>query len=304
MQETTGNLERVGVFGLGGTGKTMLAARVAQKVRESAQLKVIWLEVGESYDQSGLLETLARSVGISLQTLPDQKQRASYLRGKTTDAKLLVVLDDVNDDEVANLLLSAIGGGNGVVLTGRDPSMRAVTKHGLQNLILDPLPSEAAAAMLRFLVGAKSSEQYTQFEWTSLAQAVGNLPLALEVIAGDLRFRSVPDLNAYRRQYLDTGEWSKADPTSASLVKAIRASVEQMGQQFVDAFACLGVFVGASLGLRSVTQVCGFESTSEAVSLLAGLQRRILVRSSADGFFSMHRSCGRQRAKYSWKASR
>lgn len=278
----------IGVFALGGTGKTMLAAKVVAQIREVEQLRSVWLEVGEAFDVNELQESIARSVGSSLQQVSDPRLRASHLRGITDGAGVLIVLDDVNDDHACEELLGAIGNGNTVVLTSRNPAMRSVKRFGLEPVVLDPIPESAATDLLLLLTGRETVSQEERDRWQVLAAAVGNLPLAIEIVAGELSFRPDQALEVYMREHVETGRWILEDRASVGLVTAIRKSAEQLGERYAEAFACLGVFAGTALTIPGVQQVCGLASADDAFTFLANLQRRMLIRSAGDGLFTMH----------------
>ena len=218
LVELIGKQRWCGVFGIGGTGKTILGAYVAQKMRMEKGINVVWLDLNENTEIERILETLAQSVGHSLRTMPDAQQKHGYLRAVTEDKGLLIVFDDVNDDKILETLLKSVGGGNSVLVTGHDQGLKSIRQYSLEVLLLDPLPHDAATSVLLSLAGISANLSPSEvMAWTSIAKSVGCLPLALEIIAGDLRFRSNRNPQEYLKTYIATGKWLKSEEFSARL---------------------------------------------------------------------------------------
>ena len=278
-----------GVFGIGGTGKTILAAYVAQKLRKEKGIRVVWLDLSENAAIERVLETLAQSVGHSLRTIPDARQKYGYLRAITEDKRLLVIFDDVNDEKVLETLLKSIGAGNTVLVTSRYQGLRSIRKYDLQVLLLDPLPHDAATRVLLKLANISTALSPTEVEaWTSIAKSVGFLPLALEIISGDLRFRSNRNPQEYLKTYIATGKWLKSEEFSARLRGAIDESFHQLSLDHQRAFACLGVFAGNGFDLKAIKVICGFDSIESAEEFLLILKKRLLIRDTLGDTFSLH----------------
>ena len=271
-----------GVFGIGGTGKTMLAASIAQQARKSLKERVIWFEIGENPEYDLILESLAKTVGSSLRSTPDIKQKKSFLRALTGDKGLLIIFDDVNDDHILNQLLECIGAGNAVLITGRDQGLKSVVRYHLTPILVESLPLEEATDILMELSGIDSNTKTNRGVWQQLSQAVGNLPLAIELIAGDLRFQ--PDPLQYLEQEINTGKWLQdtASDLSSILHQALKRSLDALGTEYINAFACLGVFTGRGFDRQAIQRVCGFPDINSTNQFVSELMKRMLLRCDAD----------------------
>jgi hypothetical protein len=277
-----------GVFGMGGTGKTILAARVARQIRKSATAQVVWLRYHEEASVEQILETLAQAIGHSLRSIADANQRDAFLRGVTEDKGLFIVFDDVNDDIVLTTLLDSVGSGNAVLITSRDQGLKSINKFGLEVVSLEPLPVDASTELLLQLSGASQPTLSNTESWQELARAVGNLPLALEVIAGEMRFRSDPDPEAYLISQVSTGRWLKNEEVQERLYGTLRKSIELLPLHYRKAFACLGMFSGNGFELSAVRAICGFDSKESAEGFLAAMRKLMLVSDRSAGIFSLH----------------
>ena len=277
-----------GLFGMGGSGKTILAAYVAHQVRMSEQMPVIWLSLNQETDAEKILETLARALGHSLRTIPDTYQRGTYLRGISEGMNLFIVFDDVNEDALLEKLLDAVGTGNSVLITSRNQDLRSIQKFGVEIILLNPLPMEAATEVLLELSGNKDVSVSEINAWQNLAKAVGHLPLALEVIAGDIRFRSKHDPIEYLESQIKSGRWLKNEDLEERLSRALQQSIDQLSQDYKLAFACLAVFTGGGFDAEAVKAVCNITSDEETENLLVTLRKRILLRDMPDDTITLH----------------
>jgi len=277
-----------GVFGMGGTGKTILAASVANQIRKSAKAQVIWLHYHEETTVEQILETLAQSIGHSVRSIADANQREAFLRGVTEDKGLFIIFDDVNNDNTLNTLLDSVGSGNAVLITSRDQGLRSIIKFGLEVVSLEPLPIEAAIDVLLQLSGASQPALINMDSWHKLAQAVGNLPLALEVIAGEMQFRSKPDPDAYLNSQVNTGEWLKKEEVQERLYGTLQKSFELLPLNYRKAFACLGIFSGSGFDSSAIKAVCSFNSNEDTEDFLVAMRKLMLITDRSDGMLSLH----------------
>jgi hypothetical protein len=70
----------VGIRGMGGLGKTILALAVAWAAKESRQ--VIWLDIGETPDCLALINLLIKDIGGEI-TFPDIRTAQAWIKANT-----------------------------------------------------------------------------------------------------------------------------------------------------------------------------------------------------------------------------
>ena len=94
----TGRMQRVGVQGMGGIGKTVLATAVARddSVRRAFGDGVFWLTFGQTPELSALQLQLAKALGSdTLQPFTNHSDGAACLRELLASKTCLLILDDV-----------------------------------------------------------------------------------------------------------------------------------------------------------------------------------------------------------------
>jgi tetratricopeptide (TPR) repeat protein len=168
------------VHGLGGVGKTQLAAEYAHRHASDYNL-VWWITAEQPAAIPGQLVALARQLGIPEAAEQGETIHALWqmLAGR---GRWLLIFD--NADDPAHLRpWWPPGGGGRVLVTSRNPAVGDLTAAALQ---VDVLLRREATSFLRRRGGIRSQAA------DALADALGDLPLALEQAAAYLRETGTP----------------------------------------------------------------------------------------------------------------
>jgi len=177
---------RVAVFGLGGVGKTQLAAYYVHRHRTDYPDGVFWLRAAEEGGLVGDLASLAWHLALPERELREQeRQVAAVLRWLRERRRWLLVLDNLEPaaQEAVDRWLSHGLSGH-LLLTSRAPVWPV-------RLGLEPLPLEVARRFLLQRTGQDDAEAAD-----AVAEALGRLPLALAQAAAYLEV-SGRDLSSY-----------------------------------------------------------------------------------------------------------
>jgi DNA-binding SARP family transcriptional activator len=171
--------EPVLLHGLGGMGKTSLAATVAAERIELTQQPVIWLEAGDA-DVDTLFEALAHPFGqrqAIARTAGDD--RVVAIRELLLKQQALLVLDNIWNDRALYKLMKAIPPGMPVIATSR----QSIPIDG--KLIAVPeLAAKSALALLNYYA---RNEFSVESGAESLCKLLGGHPFALEVAGNQLK---------------------------------------------------------------------------------------------------------------------
>ena len=170
----------VAIHGMGGIGKSTLAAAVAHDAEARARFPdaVLWATLGQQPDILPLLSGWIQAMG-DYQFMSHVETASAYLRSLLREKAALIVVDDVW--KTAHVV-PFLGGGpsSRVLITTRDATIAEAMGAWLLNL--DVMTSEQALGLLTGRLGYEL-EGEDRDRATAICKLVDHLPLALELVA-------------------------------------------------------------------------------------------------------------------------
>jgi DNA-binding SARP family transcriptional activator len=174
------------VLGTAGVGKTALAVRWAQAVRDRFPGGQLYVNL-RGYDPdrpltaSAVLAGFLAALGVPGAEVPDDLDgRAARFRTEVANRRMLVMLDNAASVEQVRPLLPGTASCV-VVVTSRAALAGLVAVHGAHRLDLDVLPAGDANSLLRQLIGERVDDE--PLATSVLVERCARLPLALRVAA-------------------------------------------------------------------------------------------------------------------------
>jgi len=180
----TGTAHRVGVQGMGGIGKSVLTAAIAQdeEVRRAFPDGVLWVTLGQTPMLTLRQSQMAEVLGAGQRTFTDIQLGKAVLGELLADKACLLILDDVWQAKHA-AAFDALGQRCKMLLTTRDRGLIAAL--GAVECQLGVLSNEQALALLA--LWAEQHEETLPTEGHEVVRECGNLPLALAMIGAMVR---------------------------------------------------------------------------------------------------------------------
>jgi len=240
-----------GLHGMGGVGKTALAAHLAHQLRPDFPDGILWARLDTS-DTMSILAAFAGAFGQDVSQLRDIDSRAAQVRSLLADKRALVVLDNAeNSAQVRPLLPPGIGGCAVLITTRNDLSVA----DGWPRLTIEPFdPAGREALQLFEKYLGKAVVRQNRAALLEMATLLGHLPLALAITAG--RLASQPGgtnakvfLDALRQSTSRLDALARDDLAVRVSFDASYAALIGLQQSF---FAGLGMFDGADFSLEAV----------------------------------------------------
>lgn len=239
----TGTARRVGLHGMGGIGKSVLAAALARdcEIRRAFPDGVLWVTIGQSPNLTLRQYDLCLSMGAPPSILfPDVDAGKALLSTVLADKACLLILDDIWKPEHAKAF-DSLGPRCRMLLTTRDAEL--ITALGAQEYRLDVLTEDDA---LTLMAGWLASEEMPEQERSphvaplranlpraahEVAQECGYLPLALALSAAQVRDGTPWEdlLDALREADLEFLEHPHG-----SILKTLKVSVDALQQTDPD----------------------------------------------------------------------
>jgi NB-ARC domain len=221
----TGRGQALGVQGMGGIGKTVLAAALAHdlEVRQTFVDGIYWLTIGQKPNLLDLQNQLSRQLTGSKETFTTEQEAKDALREALEGRPVLIVVDDA----------WTIGDVDAFSVTA-PPARLLITTRNNELLFdaaehrVDVLSPGDALKMLAEWIGEKSPDKLPS-EADQVAKECGYLPLALAMIGAMIRLRPTAWKDALGRlQRADLEAIKLAFPgyPYLDLLRAIEVSVE------------------------------------------------------------------------------
>ncbi|MEV6920831.1 BTAD domain-containing putative transcriptional regulator [Amycolatopsis sp. NPDC051106] len=267
-----------------GAGKSTLAVRAAHRLRARFPDGQLYVPLGR--DVGEVLADLLRALGVPGPAVPDDvRARAAVFRGRLTDRRVLVVLDDAGDPEHVRALLPGTPG-CAVLVTSRQ---RLSGLAGAHRLSLGPLSDAEATELLNRLAGARVARE--RAEAGRIVAACARLPLALRIAGSRLAIRPHLRLGELADRLED--EVRRLDELTVSDL-AVRSSIalshEGLRPPARRAFRLLGRCKLVDLPAWAVTTLIGEPDADEAVEELveASLLEAREPDATGEGRYRMH----------------
>ena len=284
----SGVAARVGLQGMGGIGKSVLASALAHRpeVRRAFPDGIFWITLGQKPQLAELQRWLARESGDEA-LFPDERSGKECLRNLLAGRKALLVLDDVWQREDAEAF-NVVGAMGRILLTTRDAGLVTALASKETHYRVE-LPTEAEAEGI-FAAAAQSKPgapaiAISHAEMREVVEQCGRLPLALALCGGMVQKGVAPQtvLEALRKHALASisDRWA-AEDQHRNIWVAMAVSLEVLSADERARFIELAVFPldrGApQVAVDTLWQHTGGLEPFECQILLAELAERSLVQ--------------------------
>ncbi|KAH9627233.1 hypothetical protein KSS87_018509 [Heliosperma pusillum] len=182
-------VDMVGVFGMGGAGKTTLAKEVIKKVKDAFAIKVM-VEVSDAPDFVRIQAAIAESIDLPLHDIHDVAQRAIRLYNRLKELKkekqILIILDNVwkelNLDEIGIPYTCKL------LLTTREREVCSVMNVRDVNILeVGLMDTNEAKELFKSLTGNQVDVREYRNVIERLLRKCGGLPLAIVATANLLK---------------------------------------------------------------------------------------------------------------------
>jgi hypothetical protein len=234
--------DKVGVQGMGGIGKTVLATVLAldTEVQRRFHHGVIWLTLGRLPDLVARQAQLAKALGDTAPNFIDTQDGRARLSVLLASKACLIVLDDVWNSEAIEAF-NVLGPESRLLITTR--SAELVTGLGAEPYPLDVLLEPQA----RQLLSDWSNQPKLPPQADLIIRECGRLPLALAIVGAMLRNKPLKRWDSVLRslQEADLGKFSYPFPgykEYPTLLAALEVSVEELAPALRMRYEALAVF--------------------------------------------------------------
>ena len=176
--------QRVAIVGMGGGGKTTMAIAACRdpRVSDAYDDGILWLNLGQDIDPVSALTQLYAALTGDRPTFVSVEDAATSLRQRMRDRRVLLVLDDLHDR--AQLRPFQQADPAGLIVTTRNRSLPDT--EFFRTVQLGELRRSEAAELMALALPTPPTDRGAL---DALIETLGNLPLALAIVAASLKER-------------------------------------------------------------------------------------------------------------------
>ncbi|MBX3055970.1 MAG: tetratricopeptide repeat protein [Anaerolineae bacterium] len=240
------------LHGMGGVGKTSLAAHLAYRLRGQFPDGILWARL-DTTDTMTILSAFADAYGKNVSEYRDVESRSAVVRSLLADRRALVILDNAESSKQVRPLLPPNTGKTAVILTTRHDLAVADQMHCFPIESFDPTSGESLAVFAYFL-GQRTITRW-QSELQSIADLLGHLPLAVAIAAGQLAHGRVPIPHFLTQLQQSDQRLGALIREDLSVRLSFDVSYRALSPELQQFFAALGAFGGDDFDVTVVAYV-------------------------------------------------
>lgn len=263
------------IHGPAGVGKTALAIKLGHLLRDKYKDGVLWYKVEEDNIMDILL-SISKTLGEDVSSISDLQVRGTVARSLLASKNILLFLDSAELYPDIDLLIPNSNFCT-TVITSQKNQIKAPID--IMDIELNAFTNEEALNLFKNVLKEKYSK-VSQSSLLKIARKVGNLPLALGLLARELKQSNVAIV---QEDLLLQGLYNHEQ----SLNSAISLSYNKLSSKNKSVLVSASIFKGKDFSTDSIAYINGL-SKSATSEILSNLTRLSLIEHSTKNRFRIH----------------
>lgn len=259
------------IHGPAGVGKTALAIKLGHLLRGKYSDGILWYKVEEDNTMDILL-SIAKTLGEDISNITDLQVRGTVVRSLLASKNILLFLDSAELSDKINLLIP-----NSKFCTTIITSQKNNMKIPIQflNIGLIAFNSDEVLALFKDVLKEKFSK-LSKNNLLKVAKSVGNLPLAVHILARNLSQRKIPVSGSLLLKDLHQEE--------ESLDSSISLSYNKLDTTKKSVLVSASIFKGKDFSAKSIGYINGLSVTVTIASLQSLIDLSLLEHSTKNRY--------------------
>ncbi len=277
------------VRGMGGVGKTTMAAELAERLRDKFPDGVLWGALERS-DTMSILALFAGAYQRDVSGYRDVATRAAAVRDLLKDKRALLILDNATSSEQVLDLLPSGESQAAVLITTRNELVVSDEAIRFRLQPFDKRGDEAFTLFKKFL-GKQAGRQREGLD--EIARLLGHLPLALAIAGGHIASVKEDTTLAFAVEHFlhrvrdEKKRLGALDREILSVRASLAVSYDALSVELQKFFVMLGAFAGNDFDASAAAFVAQV-SEEHALAHLNALEKLSLVQETQAGRFALH----------------
>lgn len=272
------------LHGMGGVGKTALAARLTYELRVFFPDGVLWSRVDNANTMS-ILSSFARAYQVNVAEYKDIESRSRVVRELLAHKRTLIVLDNVQSSAQIEPLLPP-SGTCAVLITTRRHNL-AVTR-GARRFEIGPFTGSEDSFELFIRLLGKEQAQRERASLIEIADLLGHLPLALDIAASRMAYEPGWSASEFLiRLRREKNRLRELVFENQSVRLSFNTSYQVISPDCQRVFHALGTFLGEDFSLEAAAHTAALDLETTA-GHLRNLYALSLVQLGRSGRYCLH----------------
>ena len=299
------NIRAIGVYGMGGVGKTMLVEKVAtQAIKDKIFVTVIKVVASQTPNLKKIQKDIANELGLSFQDEKSDSQKARLLRERLKKEKILVIIDDIwnkLDLDVLGISFEGDHKGSKLLLTSRSLDVLVTDMDVQEKFEVGFLSDKEARSLFSKMVGDLAENMNLQSAMVDVVKECAGLPIAITTVAKALKSKKDPNVwkNAVRQ--LKRANPAQIKGMHEKVYSSIKLSYNFLTKEEQSLFLFCSIFEEDEaiqidllwrylVGLDFFEDVCEMEDVRNMVHTLVNSLKDscLLLEGNGSGTFKMH----------------
>ncbi|ESR46242.1 hypothetical protein CICLE_v10000315mg [Citrus x clementina] len=244
------NVNMLGIYGMGGIGKTNLAEEVARKVKSELFYQVVLVEVSHNKNIREIQGEIADKLGLKFHEESESGRANSLFKRIEAEKKILIILDNIWEN--LDLRVVGIPHGDGhkgckVLLTARSLDVLSRKMDSRPNFSIGVLNEEEAWNLFKKMAGDYIEGSEFQSVARGVAKGCAGLPLSIVTVARALRNKSIQEWKDALEK-LGRPSSSNFKDVQPDAYEAIKWSYDKLvGEELKNIFLLIGYTAIASI---------------------------------------------------------
>ncbi|KAL4639789.1 hypothetical protein ACB092_03G243400 [Castanea dentata] len=229
------NITRIGVYGMGGIGKTMLVKEVLKEAEKDKLFnKYLFVVVSNPPDLKRIQREIAKKLGLNVDVESEESVLADRLYRRLLDEKILLVMDDIwkpIDLEALGISFGDDKKGSKLLLTSRFRRAVSNGRDTQKQFTVGVLSDDEARNLFEGIVGEFAKTPEFQPCMLNIVKECARLPIAITTVANALKDQTNIYVWKDFLKLLKMSTPKEIEGMDENVNKSIRLSYEFLGRE-------------------------------------------------------------------------